>query len=138
MVEGLLPGKVKKPWGYEKIIYRDDKVVVKKIFVEAGHQLSMQYHKVKEETVTLVDGEAFIILPKFRGGFTGDEIYIAKSSIDPIEALDKKDMVAMQPYHIKPQKIHRFGAITDATFIEVSTTELDDVVRLKDDYGRGR
>lgn len=138
MVEKLVPDIIKKPWGYEKILSSGDTFVVKKLFIKAGHKLSMQYHMIKTETIFLVEGDGFIIIPKQRGGFNGEEIYIAKSSRHSIEALDKSKMIPFKPYFIPPNRLHRIGATTDVTLIEVSTTELDDVVRLTDDYGRGR
>ena len=137
-IEGLLPGIVVKPWGHEHIVRKTKKYVVKEMFVKAGHQLSLQYHNMKVETIFLLDGDAFILLPKKYGGLGDAFLYVAKSSIDMIEAIDKFEMSVMEPYYIKNQTIHRLGANKDSLFLEVSTTELKDVVRLKDDYGRGR
>lgn len=104
-----------KPWGYEEIWAKTDKYVAKKIHINKGHRLSLQYHNKKEETIYVQDGTLLVV--------GEDGIY---SFLSQGESL-----------HIKPKVIHRFCATNqDVTIFEVSTTELDDVVRLEDDYGR--
>lgn len=138
MVEMATHEITQKPWGYEEILTKTEAYVVKRIVVRAGHQLSLQYHKEKVETLILVDGAAFIVLPKQRGGFNGKEIYVAKSATDPIVPLDTNEMEPQKPYHVQKGRIHRVGAPKDspAVLIEISTTQLDDVVRIRDDYNR--
>ena len=106
--------KVQKPWGYEIWFAVTDKYVGKYIFVEKGNRLSYQYHKVKDETLLVIRGAGIIVL----GG-----------TVIPFSEGDVQ--------HIAPYTKHRIEATdTDMGIIEVSTTEVDDVVRLEDDYGR--
>lgn len=108
--------KVEKPWGYEIIWAETDKYVGKKLFIKKGEALSKQYHEVKDETIFILEGTMKLEL--------GDR---EPSVIN---------MVPDDSYHIAPNIIHRMVAVTDVTLCEVSTTELDDVVRLEDRYGR--
>jgi mannose-6-phosphate isomerase-like protein (cupin superfamily) len=110
----LLHGIINKPWGHERIIENNDLYVVKEIFVRAGRRLSLQYHKKKIETLFLVAGDGY-----FSNG---------KNFHRPI---------LFKPIFVASKATHRIGAGKhDALWVEVSTTELDDVVRLEDDYGR--
>lgn len=107
--------QVKKPWGQEIwIAHENGRYAGKLIKIRSGNRLSKQYHKVKHETLYLLEGEAII--------FINDE---------PEEKLFEGDIIT-----IIPETIHRLEAVTDCIFIEFSTPELDDVVRLEDDYGR--
>jgi len=105
--------KIDKPWGYELWFAQTDKYVGKIIFVKSGSRLSLQYHEKKDETLYIYSGIAqFIINDEYRRVVTGESI------------------------HLPPLTKHRIEAIYDTTIIEVSTPEVEDVVRLKDDYGR--
>jgi mannose-6-phosphate isomerase len=108
---------VAKPWGYELIFGATDRYVGKILHINEGESLSLQYHEVKEETLYVVSGELLLTLE-----FAGDrrEIPLTKG----------------QAFHIPPRLIHRMEAIVDTDVAEVSTPELDDVVRLEDRYGR--
>lgn len=111
--------RVEKPWGYELIWARTDRYVGKILHVRQGESLSLQYHEEKEETLLLVNGRILLTL---RDG-------------------DEGRVVTMEPgdaYHIPPHLIHRMEAVEDSDIAEVSTPELDDVVRLEDRYGRGK
>ena len=106
---------IKKPWGHEIIWARTEDYVGKLLHINAGHRLSKQYHKIKEETVYVLEGTLLNYLED-----DSIEKYSPGSSL-----------------HINPNQIHRFGAGDEAVkLIEVSTPELEDVVRLKDDYSR--
>lgn len=110
--------KVEKPWGYEEIWAETDKYVGKVLTIKPGQRLSLQYHQKKEETVYVVMGKLIV--------WTSDKDK-NKSILSPGES-----------YHVKPGQVHRFGSpdgILTQVF-EVSTPELDDVVRLQDDYKR--
>ena len=111
---------VKKPWGHEEIIAHTDKYVMKRIWINEGHRLSRQFHVNKDETVYVSKDVLLLDLS------TND-------SEGNIMRLKEGDS-----WRIKPGTIHRFCAQKDrpVELIEVSTPELDDVVRLKDDYGR--
>jgi mannose-6-phosphate isomerase-like protein (cupin superfamily) len=110
--------RVEKPWGYEIHYALTDRYCGKVLFVRAGEELSLQYHEVKDETLYLQAGRAEIVV----GGRT-----------DALEILPAEPGDA---YRVRPGTIHRIRAIEDSTFLEVSTPELDDVVRLEDRYGR--
>ena len=109
--------KIEKPWGYELHWALTDRYVGKVLHVRAGHALSLQYHERKDETILLWSGK---ILMEIQEGDT-----LAKREMGPGERL-----------HITPGTIHRMTAIEDSDIMEVSTPELDDVVRIEDRYGR--
>lgn len=113
--------RVEKPWGEEIIWAITDKYVGKIIKIKKGHNLSLQHHEIKEETIMVLSG-----MMALRIGAT------------PEEALAKMPLImkADDVYHITPKTIHRMIALEDVVLIEVSTPELDDVVRHRDDYGR--
>ena len=110
--------RVEKPWGHEVHWAKTDRYVGKIIHVNAGHSLSLQYHEQKDETILLWSG---------------------KIALDVEEAgrLGRREMVPGDRFHITPGTVHRMTAIDDSEIIEVSTPEFD-VIRLKDNYGRGR
>jgi mannose-6-phosphate isomerase len=109
--------KVPKPWGYELHWAKTDRYVGKVLHVKAGHALSLQYHNVKDETIFLWAGKLLFEIQQ------GDE-------------LTAREMRPGESVHITPHTIHRMTAIEDSDIFEVSTPELDDVVRLEDRYGR--
>lgn len=111
------PTRVEKPWGYELHWAETDRYVGKLIHVNAGHALSLQYHNFKDETIFLWAGKLLFEIQE--GG-----------------ALVSRDMHPGERVHITPGTIHRMTAIDDSDIFEVSTPELDDVVRLEDRYGR--
>ena len=108
---------IPKPWGYELIFAKTDRYVGKILHVNRGESLSLQYHEMKEETLYVVEGELRLTIEH-----EGDrrELMLRKG----------------EAFHIPPRLIHRMEAIVDTDVAEVSTTELDDVVRLEDRYGR--
>ncbi|MCL4383861.1 cupin [Patescibacteria group bacterium] len=110
---------VDKPWGQEIIFTTPDLPYTSKlIFIKAGRRLSLQYHELKTETLTLVNGSARIL--------TGtDKDHLTISLMEPNLG-----------YTIPPQELHRVEAITDATIIEASTPEKGTTVRVEDDYHR--
>lgn len=105
---------VEKPWGREVIWAKSTKYVGKILFIRAGKRLSKQYHERKEETIRVNSG-----IMKLTIG-SGYDITMKCGDV----------------YHIKPGVIHRMTAITDCELTEVSTPELEDVVRIEDDFGR--
>lgn len=112
------PVRVDKPWGHELIWAHADRYVGKILHVREGHLLSLQYHEQKDETLHLLRGRM-----KFLVG------------TDP-DALEEELVEEGWSYRITPGTIHRMEAVTDVDILEVSTPELDDVVRLEDRYGR--
>jgi len=117
-MENELPRKTEKPWGYELLFALTPKYAGKVLFVKKGHRLSLQYHEEKDETLYIYEGKALL------------EIEGADGQMVESEALPG------YCFRLPPFTKHRFQAIEDTTFIEVSTPELGDVVRLDDDYGR--
>ena len=113
------PRKVDKPWGHELIWAVADEYAGKILFVNAGQSLSLQFHNVKDEAWYILDGRAQLEL-----GGPGERM-LNSDVIGPGEA-----------FHFPPGTVHRLTALEDTTIVEVSTPQLDDVVRLEDRYGR--
>jgi mannose-6-phosphate isomerase len=109
--------KVDKPWGHELIWAHTDRYVGKVLAISAGHKLSRQYHKVKDETLFVTKGTMLL-------------------EIGQGDALELRTMNPGDVFHVTPGTVHRMIAETDVEVMEVSTPELDDVVRLEDSYGR--
>jgi mannose-6-phosphate isomerase-like protein (cupin superfamily) len=111
---------VDKPWGHELIWANTDRYVGKILHIRAGEALSLQYHRVKDETIMVLTGRMTLV-------------YFADG-----ESPRSRDLGPREPFHITPGLRHRMIAIDDTDVLEVSTTELDDVVRLEDRYGRSQ
>jgi len=108
---------VQKPWGHEQIWAETDKYLGKILYVKQGHRLSRQYHNVKRETIMVLSGTLRLEL-----GAAGENVIM---------------MASESSYEILPGTIHRFCAVSDdVSILEVSTPEIDDVIRLSDDYIR--
>jgi mannose-6-phosphate isomerase len=113
-----LPRYVPKPWGHELWFAHTDRYAGKLLHVTAGHRLSLQYHEHKDETSYLVSGRMWLVQGEA-------EDSISEQEIGPGHV-----------WHNAPGLIHTIEAIEDSVVFEVSTPELDDVVRLVDRYGR--
>ena len=111
--------RVEKPWGYELHWAKTARYVGKLIHVKAGHALSLQYHKHKDESIYLLRGSMRLVL---QDGAAGPR--------------QEKILRAGDAERLPPLKRHRMEALSDCVVLEVSTPELDDVVRLEDRYGR--
>jgi mannose-6-phosphate isomerase len=109
--------KVDKPWGHELHWAKTERYVGKVLHVKAGHALSLQYHNIKDETIFLWTGKILL-------------------AIQEGESMVEREMLPGESRHISPGTIHRMTAIEDSNIFEVSTPELDDVVRVEDRYGR--
>jgi mannose-6-phosphate isomerase-like protein (cupin superfamily) len=109
--------RVTKPWGYEIVWAETDRYVGKILHITAGQKLSRQYHVKKDETFLVESGEMDL-------------------EIGEGDAREVRRMKARDAFHCPPRTVHRMVAVTDVDVIEVSTPELDDVVRLEDAYGR--
>ena len=109
---------IDKPWGHERIWAKTERYVGKILHIRAGEALSLQYHRVKYETIMLLRGRLQLV-------------YFADG-----EPPRSRDLVVNEPFHIAPGLRHRMIAIEDTEVLEVSTPEIDDVVRLEDRYGR--
>lgn len=110
---------VPKPWGHETIWASNELYVGKILHIKAGQALSIQYHNVKDETVYLLNGEL-----KYWVRLEGRE------------ELEDMRLQKGDAFRITPGTIHYMEAVTDCDVLEASTPHLDDVVRLKDRYGR--
>jgi mannose-6-phosphate isomerase len=113
------PRRVEKPWGHELIWALTDEYCGKLLVVNAGHSLSLQFHREKDESWLVQSGRAKLEL---------------SSAGDPVL---KEEIVAPgAAFRFEPGTVHRVTAIEDTTILEVSTPQIDDIVRLEDDYGR--
>jgi mannose-6-phosphate isomerase len=109
---------VQKPWGKEEIWAETPKYVGKYLYISKGHRLSSQYHEKKEETIRVLSGK---LLLEIGAGDNSSSMILDEGQI----------------YHVTPLTIHRFcAAYDDVVLVEVSTPELEDVVRISDDYSR--
>jgi mannose-6-phosphate isomerase-like protein (cupin superfamily) len=115
---GVEVERVDKPWGHEIVFARSDTYCGKLIFVRAGEQLSLQFHRRKDETIYVHSGRI--------------ELEIG----DPGGALDVEVVGAGRAFRLRPGVVHRWKALEDSVVLEASTPDLDDVVRLEDNYGR--
>jgi len=113
------PRRVEKPWGFELIWAHAEAYVGKVLFVRAGHSLSLQFHREKDESWYVQSGRA-----KLELGDTGQTV------------LNEEVVSAGACFRYRPGTVHRVTAIDDTTILEVSTPHLDDIVRLEDVYGR--
>ena len=110
--------RVDKPWGHELIWAHTDRYVGKTLVIETGKRLSLQRHEVKDESILVVSG-------RLRLWLEDDDGVVRTEELGPGAAR-----------HVATGRIHRYEAIERCELMEVSTPELDDVVRLEDDFGR--
>ncbi len=110
--------RIEKPWGHEIVFAHSEAYCGKVIFVRAGEQLSLQFHRVKDETIYVHSGRI--------------ELEIG----DPGKPLDTEVVGPGRSFRLRPGVVHRWKALEDTIVLETSTPELDDVVRLEDRYGR--
>ena len=109
---------IEKPWGKEEVVEINERYMVKRLTMHRGHRCSLQYHEKKHETIYVLSGRLKI--------FSGPN----------------KDKLADQVYGphsfmtIPPLVVHRMEAVEDCVYLEASTPEMEDVVRLGDDYKR--
>ena len=111
--------KVDKPWGHELIWAKTDQYAGKLLFVRAGQALSLQFHREKDESWYVLEGRAEVEL-----GDVGQAVLKAEI-VGPGAA-----------FRFRPGTVHRVRAVEDTTILEVSTPQLEDIVRLEDEYGR--
>jgi mannose-6-phosphate isomerase len=111
--------RVEKPWGWELIWAHADAYVGKLLFVRAGHSLSLQFHRVKDESWFVQEGRAALEM-----GAPGAAV------------MDSEVVGPGAAFRMPAGTVHRVTALEDTLILEVSTPHLDDVVRLEDQYGR--
>lgn len=114
---------VPKPWGHEVIWASTAFYVGKLLHIKAGHALSVQYHEVKDETIHVLSGRMIYRVGQRAKGQ-------GQSHLTEVELKEGES------FRNTPGTVHQMEAITDCVLLEASTPHLDDVVRLKDRYGR--
>jgi mannose-6-phosphate isomerase len=112
--------RVDKPWGCELIYASTEKYSGKVLHIRAGEQLSLQFHREKDETIYLHSGRI--------------ELEIG----EPGKPTNVEVVGPGRAFRLEPGTVHRWKALEDAIVLEVSTPQLDDVVRLEDRYGRAK
>ena len=113
--------RIEKPWGHELLWAKASRYAGKILFIKKGHRLSRQYHNAKEETIMVLDGQ----------------LICEEGPSEENSEIIRHVMVPGDIFHVTPGTVHRFCAeMGDVRLVEVSTTELGDVVRLEDDYSR--
>jgi mannose-6-phosphate isomerase len=117
-VRAVGAGRVDKPWGYEMRWAVTERYAGKLIHIARGHSLSLQYHVQKEESIHLISGAMDLQLENDSGEMQTHRLGAGMSA------------------HIRPGRRHRFVAVEDTDIFEVSSPEIDDVVRIEDNYGR--
>jgi len=111
---------VRKGWGEERwLVTEAAPFGFKLIYIRAGQRTSLQYHAKKEEANLVLHGEGVLHFAERAG-----------------DSVHTRQLVAGQIVHVHPGTVHRVEATTDLTIVEVSTTELDDVIRIQDDWNR--
>jgi mannose-6-phosphate isomerase-like protein (cupin superfamily) len=110
--------RVDKPWGHELIWAHTEAYVGKILVIEAGRRLSLQRHEIKDESILVTSGRLRLYLE------------------DDAGVVQVEELGPGEHRRVATGRIHRYEAIERCEIIEVSTPELDDVVRLEDDFGR--
>lgn len=108
---------VPKPWGREVIFAETDRYAGKILHLSPGHSLSLQYHERKDETLFVLEGEVRLL-------------------VEVQGVMEERTLKPGEAYRIRPGVKHRIWADRPCVLVEVSSPELDDVVRLEDVYGR--
>jgi len=109
---------IKKPWGREELLEKNKKFMVKRLFMKKGHRCSLQYHNKKKETIFVLSGKL--------------KVFFGKKKNDLKFIILKRN----QSITLSPKTIHRMQGLSSCYYLEMSTPELKDVVRLSDDYSR--
>jgi mannose-6-phosphate isomerase len=109
---------IEKPWGKEEVIEINDRYMMKRLTMLKDHRCSLQYHNHKKETIYVLSG-----LLRIYVGPTKDQ-------------LTSKIYGPQETITLSPGIVHRMEGVDDCVYLEASTPEMDDVVRLSDDYNR--
>jgi mannose-6-phosphate isomerase len=111
---------INKPWGKEELLEINDHYMVKKLTMWKGHRCSLQYHKQKKETIYVLSGLLKIYSGPSENKLT-EKIYSPNDTIT-----------------LLPGTIHRMEGVEDCVYLEASTPQMEDVVRIQDDYNRAK
>lgn len=117
-MEEALPREIPKPWGSELWFAHTDRYAGKILRVRAGCRLSIQYHEKKDETSYVLSGRVIV------------------SQGESADRMNARELGPGESWHNPPLLVHTLEAVEDSEILEVSTPELEDVVRLEDGYGR--
>jgi mannose-6-phosphate isomerase-like protein (cupin superfamily) len=109
---------IKKPWGQEEILEINEKYMMKRLTMKKGHRCSLQYHNKKKETILVISGILKIVFGKDKNN------------------LQEKLFKPGESFTLNPGIVHRMEGVEESIYIEASTPEMEDVVRLVDDYNR--
>jgi mannose-6-phosphate isomerase-like protein (cupin superfamily) len=109
---------IDKPWGKEELLEINDHYMVKKLTMRKGHRCSLQYHNQKKETIYVLSGQL--------------KIYSGPSE----NKLKEKIYGPNDTITLLPGTIHRMEGVEDCVYLEASTPQIEDVVRIQDDYNR--
>ena len=109
---------IEKPWGKEKVIEINEHYMVKKLTMWKGHRCSLQYHNQKKETIYVLSGQL-----KIHSGPSENEL--------TVKIYGPNDTITLLP-----RTIHRMEGVEDCVYLEASTPQMEDVVRIQDDYNR--
>ena len=109
---------INKPWGKEEVLEINEKYMLKKLTMFAGKKCSLQYHNYKKETIYVLSGKL--------------RIYQGENE----KKLESKIYSTGESITLNPGQIHRMEGVEDSVYLEASTPEMDDVVRILDDYNR--
>ena len=109
---------INKPWGKEEVLEINERYMLKKLTMFAGKKCSLQYHNHKKETIYVLSGKL--------------RIYQGENETK----LESKIYLTGDSITLNPGQIHRMEGVEDSVYLEASTPEMDDVVRILDDYNR--
>jgi mannose-6-phosphate isomerase len=110
--------RVEKPWGHELVWAETERYAGKILVIEAGRRLSLQYHERKLESIFVLSGRLRLTIGRDDGTLDVEELGQGEARLIPVG------------------RTHRYEAIERVEIFEVSSPELDDVVRIEDDFGR--
>jgi quercetin dioxygenase-like cupin family protein len=125
--DGFIPRRTEKPWGYEILWAQAGDYCGKILHIEKGQLLSLQYHELKHESIYVLSGRMI---------FRYDDARDARNAQDAPGQLRERIMGPGDAQQVPVGRVHQFEAIETTDVLEASTNHLDDVVRLKDRYGR--
>ena len=122
---------VEKPWGAEDWLVEGENYVVKHLYINQKEQISLQYHKEKEETMIVLEGMGMLLI-----GNTGEAETEAKGN--KFDALCASTTITVGDiFTIPPKTLHQIKAFTGLKILEISTPQTKDLIRVGEDkYGR--